>query len=166
MEHHLISAQHLSIDRIREILFRRLPLALSDDARARIVRCREYLDRKMENPERPVYGITTGFGSLCDISVGYEIFEPNKAATSKNISSYFSSQNFFITSFRIGYNPTSILCLATRKAAIATISDAKEIAIVTIVFNVSIMRISPPQSYLPLRLCRRLKCDAVLLSKK
>ena len=50
MEHHLISAQHLSIDRIREILFRRLPLALSDDARARIVRCREYLDRKMENP--------------------------------------------------------------------------------------------------------------------
>ena len=33
MEHHLISAQHLSIDRIREILFRRLPLALSDDAR-------------------------------------------------------------------------------------------------------------------------------------
>ncbi|MCD7793485.1 MAG: histidine ammonia-lyase [Alistipes sp.] len=72
MEHHYISAQHLSIDRIREILFRRLPLALSDDARARIVRCREYLDRKMENPERPVYGITTGFGSLCDISVGYD----------------------------------------------------------------------------------------------
>lgn len=26
----------------------------------------------MENPERPVYGITTGFGSLCDISVGYD----------------------------------------------------------------------------------------------
>jgi len=31
-----------------------------------------YLDRKMENPERPIYGITTGFGSLCDISVGRE----------------------------------------------------------------------------------------------
>ena len=45
-------------------------MALSDDARARIVRCREYLDRKMEHPERPIYGITTGFGSLCDISVG------------------------------------------------------------------------------------------------
>ena len=70
MEHHLISAEHLSIDRVHEILSRRLPLALSDDARRRIVRCREYLDRKMENPERPIYGITTGFGSLCDISVG------------------------------------------------------------------------------------------------
>ena len=72
MEHHHISAEHLSLARIREILERHLPLALSDDARARIVRCREYLDRKMENPERPVYGITTGFGSLCDISVGYD----------------------------------------------------------------------------------------------
>ena len=72
MEHHHISAEHLSLARIREILERHLPLALSDDARTRIVRCREYLDRKMENPERPVYGITTGFGSLCDISVGYD----------------------------------------------------------------------------------------------
>ena len=70
MEHHHITAEHLSVGRVREILERRLPLALSDDARARIVRCREYLDRKMENPERPIYGITTGFGSLCDISVG------------------------------------------------------------------------------------------------
>ena len=72
MEHHHISAEHLSLARIREILEWHLPLALSDDARTRIVRCREYLDRKMENPERPVYGITTGFGSLCDISVGYD----------------------------------------------------------------------------------------------
>lgn len=62
MEHHHITAEHLSVGRVREILERRLPLALSDDARARIVRCREYLDRKMENPERPIYGITTGFG--------------------------------------------------------------------------------------------------------
>lgn len=70
MEVHHISAEHLSVDRVREILGKRLPLALSDDARQRIVRCREYLDRKMENPERPIYGITTGFGSLCNISVG------------------------------------------------------------------------------------------------
>lgn len=67
--HHAISAERLTIARVREILERHLPLRLSDDARQRIVRCREYLDRKMENPERPIYGITTGFGSLCDISV-------------------------------------------------------------------------------------------------
>ena len=37
MEHHHISAEHLSLARIREILERHLPLALSDDARTRIV---------------------------------------------------------------------------------------------------------------------------------
>ncbi len=70
MEYHHISAECLTIDRVREILEKHLPLALSDDARQRIDRCREYLDRKMENHERPIYGITTGFGSLCNISVG------------------------------------------------------------------------------------------------
>ena len=70
MELHHISAEHLSIDRVREILDKHFRLALSDDACRRIARCREYLDRKMENPERPVYGVTTGFGSLCNISVG------------------------------------------------------------------------------------------------
>lgn len=72
MEYHVISAERLTIGRVREILERQLPLALGADACARIVRCREYLDRKMANPERPIYGITTGFGSLCDISVGHD----------------------------------------------------------------------------------------------
>lgn len=81
MELHHISAEHLSVDRVREILEKHLRLALSDDARRRIVRCREYLDRKMENPERPIYGITTGFGSLCNISVGRD----DLAALQKNL---------------------------------------------------------------------------------
>lgn len=81
MELHHISAEHLSVGRVREILEKHLRLALSDDARRRIVRCREYLDRKMENPERPIYGITTGFGSLCNISVGRD----DLAALQKNL---------------------------------------------------------------------------------
>lgn len=68
MIHH-ISAEHLSIDRVREILDNNYKLDLSEDAVKRIVRCREYLDRKMENQKEPIYGITTGFGSLCNISV-------------------------------------------------------------------------------------------------
>ena len=60
------------MERVREIIERRLPLALSDDARQRIVRCREYLDRKMEHSDRPIYGITTGFGSLCNISIDHD----------------------------------------------------------------------------------------------
>ncbi len=72
MEYHHISSEHLSMERVREIIERRLPLALSDDARQRIVRCREYLDRKMEHSDKPIYGITTGFGSLCNISIDHD----------------------------------------------------------------------------------------------
>ena len=70
MEHHHISAERLTLARVREIMECHLKIDLSEDARRRIVRCREYLDRKMENPDQPIYGITTGFGSLCDISIG------------------------------------------------------------------------------------------------
>lgn len=70
MGQHYISAERLTVARLREILDRRMPIALSEDARQRITRCREYLDRKIESSEQPIYGITTGFGSLCDISVG------------------------------------------------------------------------------------------------
>ena len=44
MIHH-ISADHLSVERVEEILTKNYKLALSDDARARIQKCRDYLDR-------------------------------------------------------------------------------------------------------------------------
>ncbi len=69
MKIHHISADHISIDRINEIVSQGYKLELSEDARKRIVRCREYLDSKMENNQQPIYGITTGFGSLCNVSV-------------------------------------------------------------------------------------------------
>lgn len=70
MEQHYISAERLTVARLQEILDRRMPIALSEDARQRIARCREYLDNRIEHAGQPIYGITTGFGSLCDISVG------------------------------------------------------------------------------------------------
>lgn len=70
MEQHYISAERLTVARLQEILDRHMPIALSEDARQRIARCREYLDTRIEHAGQPIYGITTGFGSLCDISVG------------------------------------------------------------------------------------------------
>lgn len=67
---HRISAEHLTIERIGEIVYGGFKLELSDDARRRITRCREYLDRKIAETTTPVYGVTTGFGSLCNVSVG------------------------------------------------------------------------------------------------
>ena len=67
---HQISAEHLTIERIGEIIEKGYKLELSEDARKRIVRCREYLDKKIEETEKPIYGVTTGFGSLCNVSIG------------------------------------------------------------------------------------------------
>lgn len=67
---HKISAAHLTIERVGEIIRKGYKLELSDDARQRIVRCREYLDKKIAETTTPVYGVTTGFGSLCNVSVG------------------------------------------------------------------------------------------------
>lgn len=67
---HKISAEHLTIERVGEIISKGLKLELSDDARRRIVRCREYLDNKIADNSTPVYGVNTGFGSLCNVSIG------------------------------------------------------------------------------------------------
>lgn len=69
---HKISAEHLTIERIGEIIYKGLTLELSDDARQRIIRCREYLDKKITENNAPIYGVTTGFGSLCNVSIGKE----------------------------------------------------------------------------------------------
>ncbi|MGL5318034.1 MAG: histidine ammonia-lyase [Bacteroidales bacterium] len=66
---HKISAGHLSVEMIREIISENKQLELSEEAIARITGCRNYLDEKMKNQKEPIYGITTGFGSLCNIRV-------------------------------------------------------------------------------------------------
>lgn len=67
---HKISADHLTIERIGEIIDNGYKLELSEDAVNRIARCREYLDEKIRANSQPVYGVTTGFGSLCNVSIG------------------------------------------------------------------------------------------------
>jgi len=69
MAHHHISAEHLSIERIEEIISNNYKLKLSDDSIAKINRCRKYIDDRMAASTDPVYGINTGFGSLCDVKI-------------------------------------------------------------------------------------------------
>ena len=47
-------------------------IVLGPQARKRIVDCREYLDNRMKTQKEPIYGITTGFGSLCNVSIDPE----------------------------------------------------------------------------------------------
>lgn len=57
---------------VNRIIKENYKLALSDDAVRRIQHCRDYLDKKMENQSTPIYGVTTGFGSLCDHNISKE----------------------------------------------------------------------------------------------
>ena len=64
MSVHHISTDHLSLEKIKDILDTKSKLALSEGAQSRIAGCREFLDKKLSNTNQPVYGINTGFGSL------------------------------------------------------------------------------------------------------
>ena len=66
---HTISNNYLSLERLKSILYNHEKLELGDEARNAIVKCRSYLDSKMEDISRPVYGITTGFGSLYNVTI-------------------------------------------------------------------------------------------------
>ncbi|MFZ5972752.1 MAG: histidine ammonia-lyase [Bacteroidota bacterium] len=61
---HTISTRPLSLADIEQITSHRSTLALSDEAKQKIQKCRQYLDEKIATSVSPVYGINTGFGSL------------------------------------------------------------------------------------------------------
>ena len=69
---HIISNSHLTIEKVNEIIINGTKLELSKESEAAIVKCRKFLDSKMEDIGRPVYGVTTGFGSLCNITIPAE----------------------------------------------------------------------------------------------
>lgn len=69
---HKISNKYLSIWKIKEIIDNDAKLVLSKSAEQAIIKCRKYLDSKMEDINRPVYGVTTGFGSLCNVTIPEE----------------------------------------------------------------------------------------------
>ena len=69
---HIISNNTLTISRVNEIFSKGMKLHLSEELEAAVVKCREYLDSKMGDIGRPVYGVTTGFGSLCNITIPAE----------------------------------------------------------------------------------------------
>ncbi|MBS1638182.1 MAG: histidine ammonia-lyase [Bacteroidetes bacterium] len=58
-----------SIKDIKHITESGAALALSDVAKKNITACRDYLDKKMKSQKEPVYGINTGFGSLCNVII-------------------------------------------------------------------------------------------------
>ncbi len=69
MIHHINPNSTITIQDIKHILETNAKLELSEEAKKQIVRCREYLDKKMASQKAPIYGINTGFGSLCNVII-------------------------------------------------------------------------------------------------
>jgi len=72
MEIHHISPERISFDTLQDLLTGKKRLALSGISKEKIVACRNYLDQKIRNQQDPIYGVTTGFGSLCNHSISAE----------------------------------------------------------------------------------------------
>ncbi|MBC8266444.1 MAG: histidine ammonia-lyase [Flavobacteriales bacterium] len=66
MSMYIVGEQMLSLSVIAEIINENKQLALGEKAKQKIQDCRDYLDNKMEQSDEPIYGINTGFGSLCN----------------------------------------------------------------------------------------------------
>ena len=54
---------------IQKIISEKQTLALSDEAKKKVIKCREYLDKKLRSSNDSIYGINTGFGALYNKSI-------------------------------------------------------------------------------------------------
>jgi histidine ammonia-lyase len=67
--YHIISSDALDIVTIYNIFKDNKKLKLSEDSIAKIKACKSYLDNKLANNKKPMYGINTGFGSLYNVKI-------------------------------------------------------------------------------------------------
>lgn len=63
---HLISSEVIDWTIIADLLKNNSKLELSAESAEKIQKCRTYLDKRMDEGEDTLYGINTGFGSLCN----------------------------------------------------------------------------------------------------
>lgn len=69
MSEHFISPDFLDLDQIKEIIEKEKKIRLSEESKRTIQYSRKYLDDRLLHNEDPIYGINTGFGSLCNFKI-------------------------------------------------------------------------------------------------
>lgn len=74
MVHHL-NNQELTIEEVIALAEGNVKVELGEDAKAAILKCRAYLDQKVAEGKEIIYGINTGFGSLCDTVISADKLE-------------------------------------------------------------------------------------------
>ena len=69
MIHQINPDKAITLNDVKHIIDSNATIQLSEKAKQQIVACREYLDKKMASQKEPIYGINTGFGSLCNVVI-------------------------------------------------------------------------------------------------
>ncbi len=67
-----IGNEILTLELLQNIVSSRKTIALSNKSIENIEKCRAYLNTKIANHQTPIYGINTGFGSLCNVIISNE----------------------------------------------------------------------------------------------
>ena len=70
--YHYISSAVLDLCVLQDIITNKRKLELSEESRLNIEKSRKYLDDKIKQSDVPIYGINTGFGSLCNVKISSE----------------------------------------------------------------------------------------------
>ena len=69
-----IDNSYLTLEKLYKIINEQESIELSNDATLKIKDCRSFLDQQSYN-STPIYGVNTGFGSLCNESISKENLE-------------------------------------------------------------------------------------------
>ena len=75
MQQFIVDNQWVSLEQLDEVLNSGAKLALSETAKEKIAACRAYLDQEIAKGDRLIYGINTGFGSLCNTAISTDDLE-------------------------------------------------------------------------------------------
>ncbi|MES2588954.1 MAG: histidine ammonia-lyase [Bacteroidota bacterium] len=64
-----ITNEWISLEEIDHILNENIKLSLAEEVKTAILKCRDFLDEKVARSEKLIYGVNTGFGSLCNTAI-------------------------------------------------------------------------------------------------
>lgn len=75
MEIHYINNQNYTLEDLEELVSSGCEVSIGENAREAVTRCSSYLNDKLNSKDQVIYGINTGFGSLCDTVIGHHELE-------------------------------------------------------------------------------------------
>ena len=75
MRHYVIDNEWITIDQLNLIIDSGAEVTLGDNAKEKINNCRAFLDKKVAESDDLIYGVNTGFGSLCNTAISNKDLE-------------------------------------------------------------------------------------------